>query len=97
MIKNSAIIHDTDSPAMINTTAAYAEARHRGWEVGENVRGKDATHGVYLHDPKTKKMYAFKVAFERGFLKSAMSNGVDLITATQLLKIANITHSVSGR
>ena len=31
-----------------------------------------------------------KQAFERGFLKAAMSNGVDILTATQLLKHANL-------
>ena len=30
-----------------------------------------------------------KDAFERGFLKAAMRNGVDLLTATQLLKTAD--------
>jgi hypothetical protein len=48
----------------INIQGACAEARARGWTVGENVSGKDATHGVWLHDPKTKQQYVFKVAEE---------------------------------
>ena len=62
--------------------------------VAKHISGTDAKHFAQTKHrglPEHVKKADFdmnKQAFERGFLKAAMSNGVDILTATQLLKHA---------
>jgi len=86
LLRRSAWKHDRQaSPDQLNAVGALEhQLKNRHTLVG-NVAGNDSTHGVRLHNPRTKKDYVYKTAFCEGFIKAAVAEGLSEQQAVDML------------